>query len=153
MPSIPLDLNNTDTSYTRNRWGLPGLDEPLGSQGAVGSAILKEAQEAIRKAEEKERRMEETAKRRNGSIGVNKPVKPNYKQPLFNGVTGRPVKDEYGRYFKHDAPKAGVGKSLSSEKSVTGNAGKDREGRAVFTQLLPPGKNDWTKSAFFVKEL
>ncbi|KAF2451913.1 hypothetical protein P171DRAFT_438566 [Karstenula rhodostoma CBS 690.94] len=47
--------------YTRNAWGLPALDEPLGTEGAIGSALFREAEEARRREEEKRRADERRA--------------------------------------------------------------------------------------------
>jgi hypothetical protein len=151
MGVVPKGLEGVeviDGAYTRNRWGLPGLDEPLGEAGSVGSAIRREAEEANRKAEELERREREKKKLamlgRKGvagrAVGVGE-KKPNYKQPLFNGPTGRPEKDEFGRYYQRTsapllshspAPRAlGAGMGLGGRGGSLGaSATVDGAGRA-----------------------
>jgi len=161
-----VDARVLDGSYVRNRYELPGLDEPLGDQGSVGSALVREAQEAVRKAEEEQRRRRAEEKR---NAEASRPVKANYKQPLFNGVHGRPTKEECRLDFQHSTPRSTGTATPSSAprgRSVGARAGGcslihpntngigrlngngKREGRAVFTQF-PRSKKDWRNSSFF----
>jgi hypothetical protein len=47
--------------YKRNAWGLPALDEPLGKEGSIGSALFREAVDARRREEEKRKEEERRA--------------------------------------------------------------------------------------------
>ncbi|KAF2678686.1 hypothetical protein K458DRAFT_135836 [Lentithecium fluviatile CBS 122367] len=178
MPQIP-GAAAADTAYVRNRWGLPALDEPLGEEGVVGSALRREAVEAKRRAGEEEKRKVEDMKRREGS--VNKTIKPNYKRPLFNGVNGRPRQDEFGKYFQSGVPGAGAGgwqsaspaprrargamgggfgvrgargasAGVGGSGAVNGgmsSPGQRRGGRAVFTHFPVPKSRSFRHSSFF----
>jgi hypothetical protein len=166
-----LDAQVLDGTYVRNLFRLPGLDEPLGDRGAVGSALVREAQEAVRKAEEEEARRRDEEKMRRSVRAKEK--KPNYRQPLFNGVNGRPAKDEYGRYFQRGVTgsaatmspslalrgasmeMSGSGSSMAASTANangTGvgnsNSNGKRDGQAVFTQFPMPRKR-WARSEFF----
>lgn len=100
MPQIPLDA--IDTTYVRNKWNLPGVDEASGRTGSIGSAIVRERKEV--------RRKEKEARKKTGVRGNE--VKVRKKMPLLSGVNGRPDTDPYGRYFKR-------GSSQSSFMSAT----------------------------------
>ncbi|KAF9739126.1 hypothetical protein PMIN02_001284 [Paraphaeosphaeria minitans] len=94
----PLDAQ-TDVQlegYTRNAWGLPGLDEPLGLNGQVGIALAREAEEVRRREEERRRvvvgRSEAMGKVRGRKAGrvVQTVVKPQYYEP--QQMQGTPAK-------------------------------------------------------------
>jgi hypothetical protein len=72
-----------DDGYVFNRFNLPGLVQPLQRGGAIGSVLLREADE---------RRAWDAARVRDNA----KKVDWRYR-PLFNGVTGRPQKQGGGR--------------------------------------------------------
>ncbi|OAG09371.1 uncharacterized protein CC84DRAFT_1255437 [Paraphaeosphaeria sporulosa] len=72
--------------YTRNAWGLPALDEPLGEGGAIGIALVREAEEARRreeettKMEEKRAALERTRAKKAGRMAQTA-IKPQYYEP------------------------------------------------------------------------
>lgn len=107
--------------YTRNAWGLPALDEPLGIGGAIGIALLREAEEVRRKEEEKkkveERRVavERARKKKGGGVAQTKIV-PQYYEPqqVQEVVAGR-----------------GGGGANGGSRASTPGMPAERKGRAI----------------------
>jgi hypothetical protein len=80
--------------YTRNAYGLPATDEPLGKTGFVGAAIQRDIDERERKEEAVRKKIEESERKKKGVVKEAKRV--NYNKPLFVGPLGRPVRDAEG---------------------------------------------------------
>ncbi|KAJ4376217.1 hypothetical protein N0V83_001500 [Neocucurbitaria cava] len=96
--------SENESGYVRNAFGLPSVEKELNRDGAIGSMIYREAEE-LRKRKEEELRIEAEAlveaRERAGfkrAEGQERARKPNYHAPMFNGVMGRPLTDEYGLY-------------------------------------------------------
>lgn len=77
LPQISIDLMPSDAEdgYIRNRFGLPGIDEPLGAMGVIGRKVQSEKEML-----EKEKEIEK----------VKEPVKRvRYNKPLFDDGRAR----------------------------------------------------------------
>jgi hypothetical protein len=78
---------DAEDGYIRNAYGLPGINEPLGTTGVVGSRIWREHSE-VRKAEREKREKEEERDRREKER-LKEEKRKVYRGPLFNGPMGR----------------------------------------------------------------
>jgi hypothetical protein len=108
----PTRLGNgkdNDDDYKYNSFNLAALQHPLGP-GIIGTAVQNDI-DAARRAAEKQRPLAEEAEAYSRKLGPVHKVekKPNYSRPLFNGVTGRPTTDAWGRYKRSEG--GGVGGS------------------------------------------
>lgn len=92
MNGVPtLDARNDVVAegYVRNAWNLPALDEPLGKEGSIGSAIFREAEEARRREEERMREEAAAAVRaKKESAKKAAAARQKYNKPIFNTNTG-----------------------------------------------------------------
>lgn len=125
--------HGNDEAYTYNAFSLPALSHPLGS-GIVGTAVQNDI-EAARKAEQRQKLLAEEAEEvRLGRLGrARKPErKPNYSKPLFNGITGRPTTDAWGRTRKGEGGRG------------AGNGGTGLLGGGVVKRKLFPSERTST---------
>ncbi|KAJ4305563.1 hypothetical protein N0V90_001094 [Kalmusia sp. IMI 367209] len=138
MPTLAVGASvDAAEAYARNAWGLPGLDEVLG-EGGIGSALVREADDARRRAEEN-RVKEEAAFKAQLGIG-SKPRRFNYNRPLFNTASGPPPPREALSPYEKPRTQDAVPKRLSGavDRSGNGNArpgatvGGQKAGRAIF---------------------
>ncbi|KAF1849383.1 uncharacterized protein K460DRAFT_365265 [Cucurbitaria berberidis CBS 394.84] len=90
-----------DDGYVRNAFNLPSISHPLGENGAIGSALLRDEQERKKIEEQKIREAEELEERERRKRGEVKVKRPNYNAPMFNCATGRPSTDAYGQYTRN----------------------------------------------------
>ncbi|KAL6711485.1 hypothetical protein ACN47E_004419 [Coniothyrium glycines] len=75
---------DAEEGYVRDRWGLPGLQEVLGT-GTIGGRVVRE-----KKEEEKRREEELEIEDKGKGKGKSKGRRVNYNKPFYNGVQGRP---------------------------------------------------------------
>lgn len=96
--------------YTRNAWGLPALDERLGTQGAIGGALFREAEE-VRRREEEKRMVEERmrAKRGGGGKGAGRMAQTKSGALQMQGMAAR---------FGGGAANGGGSRTLTSGMSM-----------------------------------
>ncbi|XPT01557.1 hypothetical protein M3J09_010689 [Ascochyta lentis] len=90
-----------EEDYTYNAHSLPSLAHALGT-GIIGTAVQRE-RAAAEKQKQQAQEAELERSRRQGIAGrysaekEKEKKKPNFSRPLFNGVTGRPRTDAWGR--------------------------------------------------------
>ncbi|KAL1601143.1 hypothetical protein SLS59_005295 [Nothophoma quercina] len=103
-------LSENDDNYAYNSFNLPALSHPLGS-GIICTAVQHDIDAARKAADTARKAAEEAGEARMRRLGLAKKVekKPNYYKPLFNGVTGRPTTDAWGRYKRGEGPSSGSG--------------------------------------------
>lgn len=146
-PPVPLgeQADVRVEGYTRNRWGLPGLEEPLGREGGIGSALFREAEEVRRQREEESKKEKENVLRarnagvgkkggnRKQGIGEGRVAAPRYYEPVqrkVSGMGGRP--DGNGTVGG-----AGVGRQGGG---LTPASVAQRSGRAIFVDYRSPSQ-------------
>lgn len=146
-------------TYTRNRYNLPALDAPLGREGDIGAQLHREAEAARKRQEQEQERLRKKAalEAQRSGLKTSMSKKPNWKQPLFNGATGRPTKDAYGRYYNFASPtpstplapdSAGVRSRASSVASIQAGSpalSRSRSG-SVATSVAGSGAGTTSRS-------
>ncbi|KAI8943230.1 hypothetical protein NX059_001252 [Plenodomus lindquistii] len=108
--------------YVRGARGLPGIDEGLGVEGVIGGFLVREAAERARRVEEEGRKVEER-KRKSGQVGK----KVNWNKPFFNGVSGRPIREEWKAEGKGGEKAKGMGGGGRAELGVGGLGARARK--------------------------
>ncbi|KAJ4983776.1 hypothetical protein SVAN01_10754 [Stagonosporopsis vannaccii] len=107
-------VQGDEDGYTYNAFALPSLAHPLGD-GIIGRALLNDAAAAEKRVEEARQRNVEAEKKQMRALGLARrretQGKPNFSRPLFNGVTGRPMVDAWGRW-KSGGSQGGVGSAV-----------------------------------------
>jgi len=83
-------MGDAESGYVRNEWDLPGLNEALGRQGVVGSAIWRDGEDVRRREDDRQRKVEEREEAERRRRGEGKKKRVDYRAPLFNCATGRP---------------------------------------------------------------
>ena len=113
--------NDNDNAYTHNTSALPFLTHPLGP-GIIGTALQSDTRAAAHPTRRADQIRQHASPTPSVQYGNTRPVhrtreKPDFSRPLFNGVTGRPRVDAWGRYKRAAGGEGGVVKKRALSKS------------------------------------